>query len=139
MDADAIIAALGLQKHPEGGWYREIHRSAAPSGGRAAVTSIYYLLKAGERSHWHRVDAEEVWNYHCGAPLALSISRDGRSVIEHALGIAFDRGEQPQATVPRGAWQSAASSGAFTLIGCAVAPGFEFAGFELAPPGWRPG
>lgn len=139
IDAATIIAALGLQRHPEGGWYREIHRSAAAPGGRAAATSIYYLLQAGERSHWHRVDAEEIWHYHCGAPLRLTISQDGRSASEHRLGLALDQGERPQAIVPKGAWQAAASLGAFTLVGCVVAPGFEFAGFELAPPGWQPG
>lgn len=139
MDAAAIIAALGLQKHPEGGWYREIHRSAAAPGSRAAVTSIYYLLQAGERSHWHRVDADEIWHFHAGAPLLLSVSLDGRTTNEHRLGSALHAGERPQAVVPKGAWQSARSTGAFTLAGCAVAPGFEFAGFEMAPPGWQPG
>jgi len=138
MDADAIIAALGLQRHPEGGWYREIHRSEAAPGTRAAVTSIYFLLKASERSHWHRVDAEEIWHFHAGAPLALSISTDGVGATELVLGLNLARGERPQIVVPRSAWQSAYSLGAFTLVGCAVAPGFEFSGFEMAPPGWVP-
>ncbi len=138
MDADAIIAALGLQAHPEGGWYREIHRSTAADGGRSPVTSIYYLLKQGERSHWHRVDAVEIWNWHAGAALELSISPDGRAIERHVLGMTLSDGARPQVIVPEHAWQSARSLGAFTLIGCTVAPGFEFAGFELAPPGWRP-
>lgn len=139
MDADAIIAALGLQRHPEGGWYREIHRSDAAPGERAAVTSIYYLLKASERSHWHRVDAEEIWHFHAGAALELSISADGTQSATFRLGMNLAQGERPQMVVPKGHWQSAQSSGDFTLVGCAVAPGFDFAGFELAPPGWRPG
>lgn len=139
MDADAIIAALGLQAHPEGGWYREIHRSNAPDGGRSPVTSIYYLLKQGERSHWHRVDAVEIWHWHAGASLELSISADGRRIERHVLGMALGEGARPQIAVPEHAWQSARSLGAFSLIGCTVAPGFEFAGFELAPPGWHPG
>jgi predicted cupin superfamily sugar epimerase len=139
MDADAIIAALGLQRHPEGGWYREIHRSDAVPGARAAVTSIYYLLKASERSHWHRVDAEEIWHFHAGAALELSISADGTQSATFRLGMNLAQGERPQMVVPKGHWQSAQSSGDFTLVGCAVAPGFDFAGFELAPPGWRPG
>jgi predicted cupin superfamily sugar epimerase len=139
MDAGAIIAALGLQRHPEGGWYREIHRSDAAPGARAAVTSIYYLLKASERSHWHRVDAEEIWHFHAGAALELSISADGTQSATFKLGMNLAQGERPQIVVPKGHWQSAQSSGNFTLVGCAVAPGFDFAGFELAPPGWRPG
>ena len=139
MDADAIIATLGLQAHPEGGWFREIHRSPAPAGGRSPATSIYYLLKQGERSHWHRVDAVEIWHWHAGASLELSISADGSGVATHLLGIALKDGARPQIVVPAHAWQSARSLGAFTLIGCTVAPGFEYSSFELAPPGWQPG
>jgi predicted cupin superfamily sugar epimerase len=138
MDADAIIAALGLLQHPEGGWYREIHRSATAFNQRAAVTSIYYLLKASERSHWHRVDAEEIWHFHAGAVLELSISGDGVDSSSHCLGLDLKKGERPQIVVPKGAWQSARSLGAFTLVGCTVAPGFEFSGFEMAPPNWQP-
>ena len=139
MDADAIIATLGLQPHPEGGWYREIHRSSAAPGQRAAATAIYYLLKSGERSHWHRVDADEIWHWHAGAPLELRVSADGRSSSALTLGIALATGARPQIVIPAGAWQSARSLGAFTLVGCTVAPGFEFSGFEMAPPGWEPG
>lgn len=140
MTADEIIRQLGLEPHPEGGWFREIHRHAPPDGGRGSVTSIYYLLKAGERSHWHRVtDAEEIWHFHAGAPLRLRIAPPDGTAEAHFLGMEFPAGERPQATVPTGWWQSAESTGAWTLVGCTVAPAFDFAGFEMAPPGWEPG
>ena len=140
MTADEIIRDLGLQPHPEGGWFREVHRHSARDGGRGLVTSIYYLLKAGERSHWHRVtDAEEIWNFHAGAPLRLRMATPDGSSSDHVLGMNFAAGERPQATVPTGWWQAAESVGAWTLVGCAVAPAFDFAGFEMAPPGWEPG
>lgn len=135
--ADEIIARLGLQPHPEGGHFRETFRAAG--AGRAASTAIFFLLKAGERSHWHRVDADEVWHHYAGAPLELSMSDDGRAIRHLRLGSDFDIGETPQIVVPRGVWQAARSLGHWTLVGCTVAPGFDFAGFELAPPGWRPG
>ncbi len=131
--ANAIIAALQLSPHPEGGWYRETYRSEAPPGGRAAVTAIYYLLCAGERSHWHRVDAAEIWHWYAGDPLELRVERD-----TVWLGNNLSAGERPQAVVPRFTWQAARSLGAWSLVGCTVAPAFEFAGFELAPPGWQP-
>ena len=137
MDADEIIARYALTPHPEGGHYREIFRAAAADGGRGAVTSIYYLLRAGEVSAWHRIDAVEIWHYHAGATLRLEVSLDGEEVTSHRLGVGADA--RPQVTVPVGAWQSARSEGAWTLVGCTVAPAFEFAGFELAPPGWQPG
>ena len=137
MDADEIIARYGLTPHPEGGHYREIFRATAADGGRGAVTSIYYLLRAGEVSAWHRVDAVEIWHYHAGAALRLEVSLDGVEATSHRLGVGGDA--WPQVTVPVGAWQSARSEGAWTLVGCTVAPAFEFAGFELAPPGWQPG
>ena len=136
-DADAVIARLGLLPHPEGGHYREIFRAAAD--GRSPVTSIYYLLRGGERSHWHRIDATEIWHFHAGAPLLLSISADGKAVSRHILGTQLDLGQRPQAIVPPHAWQAAESQGNWSLTGCTVAPGFEFSGFELAPEGWRPG
>ncbi|HEY5208373.1 MAG TPA: cupin domain-containing protein [Stellaceae bacterium] len=132
-DAEAIIAALGLGPHPEGGWYRETHRDAAPPGTRAAVTAIYYLLRDGERSHWHRIDATEIWHWYAGAALELGIGAE-----RVRLGSDLAAGERPQAVVPPHAWQSARSLGAWTLVGCTVAPAFDFAGFELAPPGWEP-
>ena len=135
--ADEIIARLGLKPHPEGGHFCETFR--APDEGRGASTAIFFLLKAGERSHWHRVDADEVWHHYAGAPLELSMSRDGRAARHLRLGSDFGIGETPQLVVPRGVWQATRSLGNWTLVGCTVAPGFDFAGFELAPPGWRPG
>jgi uncharacterized protein len=138
-DAATIIARLGLQPHPEGGHYRETYRHADPGGGRGAMTSIYFLLQAGEVSHWHRVDAAEIWHFHAGAPLALSLSPDGRALATHHLGPDLAAGHAPQVIVPPQCWQSAVSRGAWTLVGCTVGPAFDFAGFELAPRGWRPG
>jgi predicted cupin superfamily sugar epimerase len=135
--ADDIIARLGLVPHPEGGHYRETFRDAAPDGGRAASTAIYFLLKRGERSHWHRVDAVEIWHYHAGAPLRLDIA-DGETRESIVVGPNLAAGERPQGIVPAHAWQAAESLGDWTLVGCTVAPGFDFAGFELAPPGWTP-
>ena len=137
MDADEIIARYALAPHPEGGHYREVFRASAQGGGRGAVTSIYYLLRADEVSHWHRIDAVEIWHYHAGAALRLELSLDGVSLTSHRLGVSG--GAWPQVTVPVGAWQSARSEGDWSLVGCTVAPAFEFAGFELAPPGWQPG
>ena len=137
MDADEIIARYGLVPHPEVGHYRETFRAIAADGGRGAVTSIYYLLKAGEISHWHRIDAVEIWHYHAGAALRLKLSLDGVEITSLRLGLGDDA--EPHVTVPAGAWQSARSEGAWTLVGCTVAPAFAFSGFELAPPDWRPG
>ena len=137
MDADEIIARYELTPHPEGGHYREIYRAQAKDGGRGAVTSIYYLLRDGEVSAWHRVDAVEIWHYHAGDALRLDLSLDGVETTSHRLGVSD--GAWPQVVVPVGAWQSARPEGAWTLVGCTVAPAFEFAGFELAPPGWQPG
>ena len=138
MDAAAVIEALGLRPHPEGGWYVETWRDEAPDGGRAASSAIYYLLRAGEMSAWHRVDATEVWHNYAGAALEVRVSADGRAVTTHRLGPDIWAGDRPQVVPPR-AWQSARTLGDWTLVGCTVAPAFEFAGFELAPPGWEPG
>jgi len=138
--ADEIIRLLDLQPHPEGGHYRETFRdsrSAESESGRAASTAIYFLLRAGEISHWHRVDAVEVWHWYAGASLALSII-EGAQKLDVRLGLDLTAGERPQAVVPARAWQQAQSIGAWTLVGCTVAPGFEFAGFEMAPPGFDP-
>lgn len=135
--ADAVIAALALKPHPEGGWYRETWRAPAENDQRPAGTAIYYLLKRGERSRWHRIDAAEIWHYYAGAPLALLVE-DGRGARELRLGPDVGGGEQPQIVVPAGAWQSAISLGDWTLVGCTVSPGFRFEGFELAPDGWAP-
>jgi predicted cupin superfamily sugar epimerase len=140
-DADTVIEALGLQPHPEGGWYTETWRADAPAGTRPAGTAIYYLLRAGERSAWHRVDAGELWHYYAGAPLRLSIAAGSgaeRPVV-HELGPDIAAGQRPQVLVPPGDWQAAESAGAWTLVGCTVSPAFEFEGFELADPGWEPG
>jgi predicted cupin superfamily sugar epimerase len=138
--ADAVIAALGLAPHPEGGHFREVYRHEPAGGGRGDCTSIYYLLRAGERSAWHRVtDAVEIWQFHAGDPLALSISGDGKTVETHLLGAGLAAGARPQAVVPAGAWQSAESKGDWTLVGCTVAPAFLFESFEMAPEGWEPG
>ncbi len=134
LPADAVRAALGLLPHPEGGHYRELWRDAPAHGGRGAATSILFLLAAGERSHWHKVDAAEIWLWQAGAPLAL-----GLAGAEQRLGPDLAAGEMLQAVVPAGAWQAAASLGNWSLVSCIVAPAFEFAGFELAPPGWAPG
>lgn len=176
-DASQVVRALGMAPHPEGGWYVEIHRSpnrveplpragaaiarsvggvdAAAASSRAAMTSIYYLLERGQRSHWHRVDADELWAWHAGAPMEISIAtaengsagdsgrgrasdRITHAVRAHRLGMDISRGERPQAVVPADAWQSAQPLGDWSLVGCVVAPGFEFAHFEIAPPGWTP-
>jgi predicted cupin superfamily sugar epimerase len=132
MTAAEIIALLGLERHPEGGWYRQTFRDDVP-GGRARSTLIYFLLEAGDRSHWHRVDVAEVWHWYAGAPLALQV---GQTTL--TLGNDLLAGQRPQGVVPPGEWQSAHSLGDWTLVGCTVAPGFEFEHFELAPPGWMP-
>jgi predicted cupin superfamily sugar epimerase len=138
LSAQDVIFTLGMQRHPEGGWYVQTFRDDEEDGGRARSTAIYYLLEAGDVSHWHRVDAVEVWHFYTGAPLELSMS-DGVSVDVHRLGGDIAAGERPQVVVPRNVWQSARSTGAWTLVGCTVAPGFEFSGFELADPDWKPG
>ncbi|MET1000968.1 MAG: cupin domain-containing protein [Acidimicrobiia bacterium] len=137
MDADEVAARLDLRPHPEGGSFREMWRDAGEGASRGAGTAIYYLLRAGEVSHWHRVDATEVWHYYAGAPLELRTS-DGSSVDAQTLGPGLADGEHPQLIVPPDVWQAARSLGEWTLVGCTVAPAFQFAGFELAPPGWEP-
>jgi uncharacterized protein len=134
-----VIARLGLEPHPEGGWYAQTWRAQAGPGERSAGSAIYYLLRAGERSHWHRVDAVEAWHHYAGDPLELRLSIDGRAVETVRLGEAIDQGERPQAIVPTGAWQAARSLGRWSLVGCTVSPAFDFAGFQLAPPDWEPG
>ncbi len=138
-DSDAIIQALGLLPHPEGGYYAETWRDTAQGDARGSGTAIYYLLKAGEVSAWHRVDATEIWHWYAGAPLKLSLSDDSAAPRDIVLGPDIAAGERPQAIVPIHGWQSARSLGAWTLVGCTVSPAFEFAGFELAPAGWEPG
>jgi predicted cupin superfamily sugar epimerase len=138
LSAADIICLLGLAPHPEGGHYRETFRDPASVGeGRAASTAIYFLLQAGEVSRWHRVDAAEVWHWYAGAPLAFAVS-DTAGRRDLTLGPGLAAGERPQAVVPAGTWQRAKSLGAWTLVGCTVAPGFRFSGFELAPPDFDP-
>ena len=137
MTADEIVATLGLVPHPEGGAYRETFRHVPPDGGRGTMTAIYYLLRKGERSHWHRVDAAEVWHWYAGDALELSISVSGTANTK-ILGPNLTAGERPQIVVPKHAWQSARPLGRYTLVGCTVAPAFTVEGFEMAPPNWRP-
>jgi len=137
-EAAEIIAQLGLKPHPEGGYYRETFRdSRTDANGRAHSTAIYFLLPRGERSHWHRIDAVEIWHYYAGHALTLKIADDDGQ-WSFRLGPNLGAGEQPQAIVPPHTWQSAESSGDWTLVGCTVAPGFDFATFELAPKDWEP-
>lgn len=138
MNALDIIRELGLQPHPEGGHYVQIYADSNKVEERPVCTSIYFLLQHGEVSHWHRVDAAEIWNYHAGAPLELRIHAE-RETQSVTLGPDVLHGQRPQGIVPAHAWQSARSLGAWTLVGCVVAPGFQFSGFELAPQGWEPG
>lgn len=137
MDAQEIIQLLGLLPHPEGGHYAETYRHRPDEGGRGAGTAIYFLLKAGERSHAHRVDAAEIWHFYAGAPLELTTQEEGKAPQRQVLGSDLLHGERPQIIVSPHSWQEARSLGAWTLVGCTVSPAFEFAGFELAPPGVR--
>ena len=138
LTAADIIRLLDLRPHPEGGHYRETFRdSRTDHTGRAYSTAIYFLLARGERSHWHKVDAVETWHWHAGAPLQLDIHDNG-VCTKLILGADLAAGERPQGVVPTNAWQAAASLGDWTLVGCTVAPGFEFSGFELAPADWSP-
>lgn len=138
MTAEEIIELLKLEPHPEGGAFRETFRDRGGADGRARSTAIYFLLREGQRSAWHTVDAIEMWHWYAGAPMSLWISEDGNAVEEIALGNDLAAGQRPQGIVPEGAWQSAQSRGEWTLVGCTVAPGFEFSGFRLAEPGWEP-
>jgi predicted cupin superfamily sugar epimerase len=138
--AAEVIDLLDLKPHPEGGHFRQTFRDPRTvDGARAASTAIYFLLARGERSHWHKVDAVEAWHYHAGAPLKLEIAVDAKGPVECVmLGADLGAGERPQAIVPAHAWQAAQSLGEWTLVGCTVAPGFDFSGFELAPQDWAP-
>jgi predicted cupin superfamily sugar epimerase len=138
MNAADIISLLDLRPHPEGGHFRETFRDThTDHTGRAHSTAIYFLLARGDRSHWHRVDAVETWHWYAGAPLRLEIhANSARTIVTLGPDLAAD--ERPQGVVPTGAWQAAESLGDWTLVGCTVAPGFEFSGFELAPKGWSP-
>lgn len=141
--ARAIIETLDLEPHPEGGWYRETWRAPAANGERPASTAIHFLLEAGQRSHWHRVDAAEIWLWHDGDPLELSTAADDAGPAEAVtLGRDVLAGQQIQHVIPPHHWQAArslAGAAGYVLVSCVVAPGFDFAGFELAAPGWEPG
>jgi len=139
LTTEDVIRLLDLKPHPEGGHFRETFRDArAVEHGRAASTAIYFLLACGERSHWHRIDAAEVWHWYAGAPLELEIATPSGSRERIILGNELAAGQRPQAVVPAQAWQAAQSLGDWTLVGCTVAPGFEFTKFELGPKGWQP-
>lgn len=138
-----LISRLDLAPHPEGGWYRETWRAPTEPGARAAATAILFLLEADQASHWHKVDAAEIWCWHDGGALTLRTASDDAGPADAVrLGPDIAAGEMPQAVVPAGHWQAAASAGGgagYSLVSCIVAPGFDFAGFTLAPPGWEPG
>ena len=138
LTGDDIIRILALEPLIEGGHFREIYRDAPADGSRGVMTSIYFLLRAGERSTWNRIDAPQIWCYHSGSPLEVSTWIDGRSVEKHRLGSDLLGGERPQLSVPAGAWQAAETLGDWSLVGCIVAPAFQFSGYEVAPDGWSP-
>ena len=141
LSAADIRTLLNMRPHPEGGHFVETFRDTtdAEHGSRGASTAIYFLLEAGDVSHWHRVrDAAEVWHFYAGAPLVITLSPNGHDAEARRLGVNLALGERPQIVVPAGWWQTATSLGAWTLVGCTVAPGFDFAAFEMAPPDWRP-
>jgi len=138
LSAADVIRLLDLKPHPEGGHFRETFRDARSENGRAASTAIYFLLARGERSRWHRIDAAEVWHHYAGAPLVLEMAASDGPIRRMKLGPDIAMGERPQGVVPAGHWQAAESLGDWTLAGCTVAPGFDFAKFETAPPDWAP-
>lgn len=138
LTAETVRRMLDLQPHPEGGYYRETWRAPAPPGERAAGSAIYFLLGVGDVSAWHRVDADEIWHFHAGAPLSLTLSENGADAEAHHLGPELAAGQRPQLRAPAHWWQTATSLGAWTLVSCTVSPAFEFSGFEMAPPDWRP-
>jgi len=139
LTASDVIALLELERHPEGGWFRQTFADAGEDGARHLSTAIYYLLEGHDLSAWHRVDAAEVWHWHAGAPLKLRLSHEGKVIDEYTLGPDLKAAERPQVIVPRHCWQTAKSLGDWTLVGCTVAPGFQFSGFEMAETGWEPG
>jgi hypothetical protein len=138
MGPEEIIRELGLQAHAEGGHFAQTWCDAPADGSRGAGSAIYYLLRAGERSAWHRIDAVEVWHLYAGGSVLIRLARDGAAVIEHRLGMDLAAGERPQLAIPAGTWQTAEPLGEWALVGCTVAPAFLYSGWELAPPGWNP-
>ena len=138
--ARELILALGLQPHPEGGWFRETWRAEAPAGRRASATAILFLLEADQRSHWHKVDATELWLFHAGSALLIETAPGDDGPVRVArLGPDVPAGEQPQVRIAPGEWQSATADRGWALVSCIVSPGFEFTGFTLAPTDWTPG
>jgi predicted cupin superfamily sugar epimerase len=138
LSAEQVVALLGLERHPEGGFYRETWRDQPPAGGRGSGSAIYYLLPGDEVSAWHRIDAVEIWHWYAGAALELQTAAAG-AIATHRLGNKLGAGERPQLLVPAKVWQSGRSLGSWSLVGCTVSPAFEFRHFELAPRGWTPG
>ena len=139
LSAGEVIALLGLEPHIEGGFYRQTFSDQPDTTGRPVSTLIYYMLTDNEAGAWHKVDSAEVWHWYAGAPMTLSISRDGKAVTVQHLGADLAAGQRPQGVVPPGAWQRAKVEGDWALVGCTVAPGFQFSKFEQAAPGWEPG
>ena len=139
MTAAQIIKFLQLQPHPEGGWYKQTWKSEDTLSGRASGTSIYFLLKAGEISHWHKIDSVEIWHYYDGSPLILRIAtEDNNEIATKILGPNLAKSQSPQILVNKNLWQSAETTGDYTLVGCTVSPGFEFSKFTLAPKNFNP-
>ena len=138
-DATSLICLLDLQPHPEGGWYRETWRADTQVDGRATATAILFLLEKGQRSHWHTVDATELWLFHTGSALRLETASVVGLIVSRRLGVDIAAGEQPQIRIAPGEWQSAEADRGWALVSCVVTPGFEFEGFTLAPPDWAPG
>lgn len=139
LTADEIIEKFDLQPHPEGGCFKETFRDQNTVGGRSVGTAIFFLLRAGEVSRWHKVDAAEIWHHYAGAPLELGLAQEGKAADTLILGTDLEDGQLPQHVIPTGWWQQARSLGDWTLVGCTVSPGFEFSGFEMAPEDWEPG
>jgi len=137
--AEEVIDQLQLKPHPEGGFFRETWRHKSKEGERGAGTAIYYLLKAHERSHWHRVDSAEIWHFYAGGPLEVSISQTGMESKTWTLHSELGPKSEPQLIIPAGAWQAARALDSWALVGCTVSPAFEFSRFEMAPHGWSPG
>ena len=138
--AAELIGLLGLEPHPEGGFYKQTFADMASASGRPVSTLIYYMLTDRQSGSWHRLtDASETWHWYGGAPLTLAVSRDGRQISERILGVDFVAGQRPQIVIPANAWQRATCLGDWTLVGCSVAPGFQFSKWEQAPAGWEPG
>jgi predicted cupin superfamily sugar epimerase len=139
VDAERLIELLGLQPHPEGGWWAQTWRGPSDASHRPQATAIVYLLRAADRSSWHRLDVTEVWHHHRGATVVLRLWAGHGPVVEHRLGADIEHGDRPQVVVPAGWWQTAAPDGGDALVGCTMGPGFWLDGWELAPPGWEPG